>query len=105
MRAGAVSPSSQDTWATGSYDHVCKLWDVRTGQCMMNLDHGAPIEDLQFFTSGGSSYRLIFEVQHNSKVTGLLACLGHSSTARLLHCWICCVQILLVHIRNNRPLH
>lgn len=31
-----------------------KLWDVRAGpQCCMNLDHGAPVEDVAFFPSGG----------------------------------------------------
>jgi WD40 repeat protein len=31
-----------------------KLWDVRAGpQCSMSLDHGAPVEDVAFFPSGG----------------------------------------------------
>jgi U3 small nucleolar RNA-associated protein 15 len=31
-----------------------KLWDVRSGpQCSMSLDHGAPVEDVAFFPSGG----------------------------------------------------
>jgi len=55
VRAGAVSPTNMETWATGGYDHVCKLWDVRDprGGAVMNMDHGAPIEDLAFFPSGG----------------------------------------------------
>ena len=52
VRSAAVNPSSQDTWATAGYDHICKLWDVRSQECVMNLDHGAPIEDVAFFPSG-----------------------------------------------------
>lgn len=52
VRSAAVSPSSPDTWATAGYDHICKLWDVRSQECTMSLDHGAPIEDVKFFPSG-----------------------------------------------------
>jgi len=44
-----------ETWATGGYDHIVKLWDVRAGSqdsCTMSIEHGAPIEDLAFFSSG-----------------------------------------------------
>ncbi|WIA16183.1 hypothetical protein OEZ85_012896 [Tetradesmus obliquus] len=53
VRAAAVSPSSSDTWASGGYDHTVKLWDVRSGKASMSCDHGAPVEDLAFFASGG----------------------------------------------------
>lgn len=54
VRAAAASTSSSDTWASGGYDHTVKLWDVRAGpQCSMSLDHGAPVEDVAFFPSGG----------------------------------------------------
>lgn len=58
VRAAAVSPTSPDTWATAGYDHICKLWDVRSQECVMNLDHGAPIEDVKFFPSGIGCGRL-----------------------------------------------
>ena len=32
VRASAVSPTQPDLWATGSYDHTCRLWDVRAGE-------------------------------------------------------------------------
>ncbi len=61
VRAAAVSPANSETWATGGYDHVVKLWDVRAGggkrsgsACTLSLDHGAPVEDVAFFTSGVS---------------------------------------------------
>lgn len=46
------------TLRAGGYDHTVKLWDVRagggsSGGCSMSLDHGAPVEDLAFFPSGG----------------------------------------------------
>jgi WD40 repeat protein len=31
VRAAAVSPTSAETWATGAYDHVVKLWVSRDG--------------------------------------------------------------------------
>ncbi|DBA71319.1 hypothetical protein WJX79_008210 [Trebouxia sp. C0005] len=53
VRAAAINPTSPDMWATAGYDHICKLWDVRSQECVMNLDHGAPIEDVKFFPAGG----------------------------------------------------
>lgn len=44
VRAGRVSPANPETWATGGYDHVVKLWDVRSKNCAMTLEHGAPVE-------------------------------------------------------------
>ena len=32
VRSAAANPSSPDVWATGGYDHVCRLWDVRSQQ-------------------------------------------------------------------------
>jgi len=56
IRSAAASPANSDTWLTGSYDHTARLWDVRSGSrsgAAMALDHGAPIEDLAFFPTGG----------------------------------------------------
>ena len=51
-----MSPVNSETWATGGYDHVVKLWDVRgKGDCTMTLEHGSPVEDLAFFSSGEGS--------------------------------------------------
>lgn len=63
VRAAAVSPTSPDTWATAGYDHICKLWDVRSQECVMNLDHGAPIEDVKFFPSGIRCGQLAYTVR------------------------------------------
>ena len=61
VRAASVNPTSPDMWATAGYDHICKLWDVRSQECVMNLDHGAPIEDVKFFPSGISSGLLMLQ--------------------------------------------
>lgn len=53
VRSAAVSPSDGSIWATGGYDHTCRLWDLRSNKCILNLDHGAPVESLTFFPSGG----------------------------------------------------
>eukprot|EP00775_Hariotina_reticulata_P014922 gene14922-15127_t len=57
VRAAAASPVSSDTWASGGYDHLVKLWDVRSGSSRsgsssMSFDHGAPVEACAFFPSG-----------------------------------------------------
>ena len=54
VRAAALSPQSEDMIATGGYDHMCKLWDVRCPQGeseIANFDHGQPIESIAFFPS------------------------------------------------------
>eukprot|EP00501_MAST-03F_sp_TOSAG23-6_P000568 GSMAST32.ASY1.ANO1.589.1 assembled CDS len=62
----AAAPSTQNTsveiWATGGYDHTVRLWDMRlsTGSsnspsnvCTMQMDHGAPVDDVLYMPSGG----------------------------------------------------
>lgn len=53
VRCGAASPTSTDLWASGSYDHSIRLWDIRTPKCVLQLEHGKPLEDVLFFPSGG----------------------------------------------------
>lgn len=58
VRTCAASPSSSSVWATGSYDHTVKLWDVRqadqtTYKSTLSLDHGAPVEACVFMPGGG----------------------------------------------------
>ncbi len=36
----------------GGYDHMCKVWDVRSKTATLSLDHGAPVEALTYFPSG-----------------------------------------------------
>lgn len=58
VRSSAASPSSQNVWATGSYDHTVKLWDLRTSDktvaaSTMSLNHGAPVEATLIMPGGG----------------------------------------------------
>jgi U3 small nucleolar RNA-associated protein 15 len=62
VRASAASPASPSMWATASYDHTVKLWDLRATDnsassasmaSAMTLDHGAPVEDCFFMPGGG----------------------------------------------------
>lgn len=68
VRAGMQSPVSQDIWATGGYDHVCRIWDIRQRTSCLELDHGAPIESVTFLPSGtllvtaGGPYLCVWDV-------------------------------------------
>lgn len=53
IRAGAVSQASQDIFLSGSYDHTVKMYDARSGSCVMSVDHGIPVESVLMFPSGG----------------------------------------------------
>ncbi|CAH0487458.1 unnamed protein product [Peronospora farinosa] len=57
VRSSAVNPSSHNVWATGSYDHTVKLWDLRTSdqtvsKSTVSLDHGAPVEACMIMPGG-----------------------------------------------------
>ena len=52
--------SASVVWATGGYDHTVKLWDARTSGAgagsdgsVLSVDHGAPVEAVAVFPSGG----------------------------------------------------
>lgn len=53
IRCGQVSPTSNDLWISGSYDHTVRLWDTRSNECVSTLEHGAPVEDCLVFPGGG----------------------------------------------------
>lgn len=58
VRAGLVSPENPNLVLSGSYDGTVRLWDVRMnekgGEAMQML-HGAPVEDVLIYPTGGSS--------------------------------------------------
>ena len=55
IRRVVPSPSSNDLVLTGSYDHTLQLWDMRCpGSAVLEFNHGAPVEDLLVFPSGGT---------------------------------------------------
>ena len=45
--------------APGGYDHVCKVWDVRSGTATASVSHGAPIEAVAYSPSGRRSCVLL----------------------------------------------
>lgn len=54
VRTLAASPSSSDTWLSGSYDHTVRMWDTRQPKGnVLELSHGAPVEACLFLPGGG----------------------------------------------------
>jgi U3 small nucleolar RNA-associated protein 15 len=53
VRAGIVSPASENIWISGSHDHTVKVWDTRNQECLATLEHQAPIEDIVALPGGG----------------------------------------------------
>lgn len=55
VRCGSCSPVNSDLFATGSYDHTVKIWDVKVSSfsSVMEVNHGNPVEDVVFLPSGG----------------------------------------------------
>ncbi|XP_059061403.1 U3 small nucleolar RNA-associated protein 15 homolog [Achroia grisella] len=53
IRAGATSPISPDLILSGSYDNTVKLYDCRTNEPSLTVNHGSPVESILFLPSGG----------------------------------------------------
>ncbi|CAH2267246.1 jg14714 [Pararge aegeria aegeria] len=53
IRAGAPSPISPDIILSGSYDHTVKLYDCRSNETVLTVNHGSPVESTLFLPSGG----------------------------------------------------
>lgn len=53
VHTGAVSKSSNNIFISGSYDHTVKLFDTRSPASVMTVNHGAPVESVIMFPSGG----------------------------------------------------
>ncbi|CAH1797851.1 unnamed protein product [Owenia fusiformis] len=53
IRCGAVSQRSKNIVLTGAYDHTVRLFDTRTDSSVLTIDHGAPVESVLMFPSGG----------------------------------------------------
>ncbi|XP_044756317.1 U3 small nucleolar RNA-associated protein 15 homolog [Coccinella septempunctata] len=53
IRAGAVNPALPNIFISGGYDDKINMYDLRTKEIALSLDHGAPVEALLFLPSGG----------------------------------------------------
>nr|XP_026493202.1 U3 small nucleolar RNA-associated protein 15 homolog [Vanessa tameamea] len=53
IRTGAPSPISPDIILSGSYDHTVKLYDCRSNETILTVNHGCPVESTLFLPSGG----------------------------------------------------
>jgi len=53
IRSGFINPATPSVWASGSYDHTIKLWDTSSNTNISTYEHGAPVEDILIYPSGG----------------------------------------------------
>lgn len=61
VRTARVSPDNTSLVFSGSYDGTVRLWDARMGEqggCAMEMRHGAPVEDVLLFPTGGGGTAL-----------------------------------------------
>ncbi|XP_044258972.1 U3 small nucleolar RNA-associated protein 15 homolog [Tribolium madens] len=52
IRAGATNPAVPDVVLAGGYDNFIKMYDTRTNEMILNVNHGSPVESLLFLPSG-----------------------------------------------------
>jgi len=54
VRTGAITGAGEHLFLTGSYDHTVRLWDSRAKDCVLKVDHGAPVEAVLWYPHGNS---------------------------------------------------
>lgn len=84
VRCVVVNPSSTNMLFSGSYDHSVRMWDLRTQTSVLQLDHGAPVESVVVFPSGGmcisagANYIKIWDVLSGGRSLGTFS--NHQKT-------------------------
>ncbi|KAH7935143.1 U3 small nucleolar RNA-associated protein 15 homolog [Rhipicephalus sanguineus] len=53
VRCGSVCKANQDIVLSGSYDHTAKVFDLRTADPVVTVNHGSPVESVLMFPTGG----------------------------------------------------
>lgn len=53
VRAGSVSPVSNNIYVSGGYDKIVNMYDTRTDKKVFSVNHDAPVESCLFLPSGG----------------------------------------------------
>ncbi|KAM7287111.1 U3 small nucleolar RNA-associated protein 15 homolog [Ixodes scapularis] len=53
VRCGAVCKAHPDVVLSGSYDHHAKLFDLRSSDAVVTVNHEAPVESVLMFPTGG----------------------------------------------------
>lgn len=53
IRAGCINPTLPNIFISGGYDNKINMYDLRTKEVALSLDHGAPVEALLFLPGGG----------------------------------------------------
>jgi U3 small nucleolar RNA-associated protein 15 len=78
VRCGLELQGRANTLVTGSYDHTVKLWDMRTQQCTLTLDHGEPVMAVVAAASGslvysaGGNYIRVWDILSGGKCVAVL---------------------------------
>lgn len=90
IRAGCTSPVSPNIIVSGGYDKKINMYDTRTKEKVLSLDHGSPVESLIFLPSGG-----IFISAGGTSVNVYDALAGGRKIAQLSqhHKTITCLQL------------
>lgn len=90
IRAGCTSPVSPNIIVSGGYDKKINMYDTRTNEKVLSLDHGSPVESVIFLPSGG-----IFISAGGTSVNVYDALAGGRQIAQLSkhHKTITCLQL------------
>ena len=76
----------------GGYDHSVRLWDTRTEKCVVQVDHGAPVESVLMFPQGNQFISAGVTTEPISRAP----LEGHPSIPAWRQC-------LLPHVRVHQP--